>query len=458
MPDDTVLEEQIGQWRGYAQAHRQLHPGDLDELEDHLRSTVGDLTAAGLTSDEAFLVAVKRMGSLNELSREFSRTHSERLWKQLVLADIATPAAEPQNRRTTVAMMTCAILAAIAIKVPALFGRDFGSDGSADFYLRNFVLFALVPVVAYVAWCRRVTIRYAAILAGLLTVGAVAINAYPFHGDNSHTFILAVLHLIIALWLVVGLAYVGGDWRNRQRWMDFIRFTGEMIIYMALIALGGGVLVGVVAGTFNAIHVNPARAIGGWIIPCGVVGALVVAAWLVEAKQSVVENMAPVLTRLFTPLFAAVLIALLIGVVANQGPGVHIDRDVLIIFNAVLVVVIGLLLYSLSARDPQAPPSLFDKVQHVLVLTALAVDAFVLIAVFGRSTDQYGFTANRTAALGQNLVLLANLAWSAVLLGRFLLGRGRFAALERWQTTYLPVYAAWSWFVVLAFPPLFHFA
>ena len=39
------------------------------------------LLDAGLTADEAFLVAVKRMGDLDELSREFAREYSERLWK-----------------------------------------------------------------------------------------------------------------------------------------------------------------------------------------------------------------------------------------------------------------------------------------------------------------------------------------------------------------------------------------
>jgi len=38
---------------------------------------------------------------------------------------------------------------------------------------------------------------------------------------------------------------------------------------------------------------------------------------------------------------------------------------------------------------------------------------------------------------------------------RFLRGRGSFEALERWQTNYLWVYAAWAAIVVIAFPPLF---
>ena len=59
------------------------------------------------------------------------------------------------------------------------------------------------------------------------------------------------------------------------------------------------------------------------------------------------------------------------------------------------------------------------------------------------------------AALGENVILLVNLAWSAVLYIRFLSGRGSFTDLERWQTDYLPVYAAWAAIVVIVFPPLF---
>ncbi len=38
--------------------------------------------------------------------------------------------------------------------------------------------------------------------------------------------------------------------------MDFIRFTGEWLIYFVLIGLGGGVLVLFTVGTFNAIGLD----------------------------------------------------------------------------------------------------------------------------------------------------------------------------------------------------------
>jgi len=118
--------------------------------------------------------------------------------------------------------------------------------------------------------------------------------------------------------------------------------------------------------------------------------------------------------------------------------------------------VAGLVLYAISARDPQQPPGLFDALQLVLVVSALLVDGLALGAVAARISE-YGFSPNKVAALGENLILLVNLAWSAVLYGRFLAGRASFTQLERWQTAYLPVYALWAWVVVVVFPLVFAF-
>jgi hypothetical protein len=216
------------------------------------------------------------------------------------------------------------------------------------------------------------------------------------------------------------------------------------------------VFTGFVAMIFRAIGINAEPFFQSWLLPCGAAGAFVVASWLVEAKQSVIENMAPVLTRLFTPLFAALLITFLATVVWT-GRGVDIQRNVLIGFDLLLVVVLGLLLYSISARDPQSPPSVFDVLQVVLLVSALLVDAVALWAIAARISE-FGFTPNRVAALGENVILLVNLAWSAALYLRFLRGQRQFSVLERWQTDYLPVYAVWAALVTIVFPPLFGYA
>ena len=419
---------------------------DVEEMEDHLRERVADLVGAGLSSDEAFLVAVKRMGSVDEISREFAREHSDRLWKQLVLPG-APEGGSPAVPRDLVAALVFASAAAIAVRFA------WWVLGEEEF-VRNAALIVLPFLTAYFAWKRALSVPTVALLLAPFVVVAGVVNVLPFESGGS-TETIAMIHAPIALWLVVGSAYVGGDWRSDRRRMDFVRFTGEWFIYFALIALGGGVLIGLTAGTFQALDLDPEWLIRDWILPFGVPGAVIVAAWLVEAKQSVVENMAPVLTRIFSPITALMLVGLFAAFVTT-GNFVDVERDLLILMDLILVLVLGLLLYAISARDASEPPGLFDYLQLVLVVVALAVDALMLTAMLTRIADA-GLSANKVAALGLNLVVLVNLVWSVHLSVEFVRGRTGFAALERWQTSYLPVYGIWAAALVVVLPPVFGF-
>src|SRR5918993_534351 len=344
MPDKghgVSLEEQIERWRSYLRRRQAIHSVDVAELEDHLREQVAVLVEAGLATDEAFLVAVKRMGNLDALSREFAREHSDRLWKQLVV--VPSDSGEPRARARTDAIVAycLAVVAAVVIKVPALFGIQLDQD--AGFYARNLSLFVLPLLTGYFVWKRR------------LDTGTLR-------------------------WLAVAFVAAGGF--------------------------------------FQIFSLPPRGCTPGASGP------------------------APPAQVVF------------LGAMLWTGRGVGIERNVLIAFDLLLVVVLGLLLYSVSARDPHSPPGAFDVVQIVLVVSALVADAVALWAIAARITE-FGFSPNRVAALGENVILLVNLAYSAVLYVRFLRGRGSFSGLERWQTAYLPVYAVWAAIVVIVFPPLF---
>jgi hypothetical protein len=449
-----VLEQRISEWRSFLHRRQAIDATDVDELEDHLRSRVADLQEAGLDEEEAFLIGVKRLGELDLLSREFAREHSERLWKRLVVADTGEGGSD-RGREALVAV-GLAVAAALAIKVPELFGLQLedGGAAAASFYARNFSLFVLPFFAGFFAWKRGLEGTALLKLAVPFLLGALAVNLIPFV-PGGDTEILAAMHLPMALWLAVGVGYAGGAWRSHDQRMNYVRFTGEWFIYFVLIALGGGVLMGSTVFIFGAIGMDAEWLLNNWILPCGVMGAVIIAGWLAEAKQSVIENMAPVLTLLFTPLFAVMLLAFLVTMVLT-GSGIEVEREVLIGFDLLLVVVVGLLLYAISARDPHAEPGFFDGLQLLLVICALLVDALALWAILAR-ISAFGFTPNRVAALGENLILVVNLGWSAVLYARFLGRRGSFASLERWQTAYLPVYAVWAAIVVVIFPLVFGF-
>jgi hypothetical protein len=456
-PNDAVsLEGLIDEWRNHLRRSPTQDLDELPEIEKHLRQQISNLVDKGLATDEAFLVVLKRMGSHDALSREFALTHSKLLWPQPLSApsDSGTPRA--RGRRDLIVAGCMAVAAGAAIKAPVLFGLqlDGDRDGDIRFYVRNVGLLVLPFLTLYFAWKRRVSTPALGLLGVAFTLAGVFANIYPF-ARTSSTEVLVALHLPIALWLVVGIAYTGGRWTWMESRMDFIRFSGELFIHYVLIALGGGVLTAFMAMLFQAIEINVEPFIGNWLLPCGAAGAVLIASWLVEAKQSALKNMAPMLTRLFTPMFAIMLI-LFLAMVIWKGRGIDVTRDVLIAFNLLLVVVIGLLIYSASARDPQSRPNTFDALQVVLVCSALLANAVALWASAARITE-FGSTPNRVAALGENLILMVNLAGSAVLYVRFLLGRGTFRSLEKWQTDYLFVFGIWAVAVVVLFPPLFRY-
>jgi hypothetical protein len=452
------LESQIAEWRAYVADAPGVNGHDVSELEDHLRHQIAELNAAGLADDEAFLVAVKRMGDLDALSREFAREHSGRLWKQLILSGDDEPARAAGG---WLEPFVFAVAAAVVIQIARLAAE--GPDEYATWLARNISLFVLPFLAGYFARRRQLDVRHWLLMASPFALAALVVNLYPYgadsptevFGSNSATEALVTIHLPVVLWFAVAYPYMGGTIRSHERRMDFVRFTGEWFIYYVLIALGGGVLMGLTAAILDPTGVDVDR-IAEWVVPSGAVGAVIVAAWLVESKQRVVENMAPVLTMLFTPLFAVMVVGAVV-VYAVTGLGEAFDRELLSTVDALLLVVLGLVLYGMSARDPSTSPDWMDRIQLVVVVGALALDVMVLGTMVAR-IGELGFSPNRTAALGLNLVLLVNLAGAAWLSIRFLMRRSTLHRLERWQTTYLPVFALWAATVVVVLPPVFGFS
>ena len=444
------LETLITEWRTHVSRITGANGHDVEELETHLRDQIADLGAVGLTEDEAFLIAVRRLGEVDEMSREFAAEHSGRLWRQLTVAGEAEPEASSEGLMSALGL---ALLAAIAIQIPQIFAM--GPAATESFYLRNTSLVVLPFLAYYFVRKQQLNTRQLILLAAPFVVGALAVNLYPWEPGSS-TELLAGIHLPVALWFVVAFPYMGGTLRSHERRMDFVRFTGEWFIYYVLIAFGGGVLLSLTAVILEPAGSDVVETVITWVLRSGAAGAVLVAAWLVEEKKSVVENMAPVLTLIFTPLFALML-AMAAVAYAVSDLGSDFDRDAIFVLDILLVVVLGLVLYGMSAREPTEAPRLMDRIQLVAVVGALALDLMVLWSMVARIGD-LGVTPNRVAALGLNLVLLVNLVWAGWLSARFIGDQVPFHRLERWQTGYLPVYGVWTAAVVLVLPLLFAFA
>lgn len=447
-------EPLLDQWRDFVSSRGRIDQTRLEQLEAQLRQDAEHLVSAGLVPDEAFLVALKRVALTDDASREFAQDYAARLWAPREDACSGERVPDRSSKHEFPVMLACAFAAAAAIKVPALFGYEFQGEGS-EFYLLNLSFFSLPFLAAFLAWLKRPPARHLIGVAGVFVASIAVVNAYPFVSGGS-TQVLTAIHLPVLLWLTACVIAEGTDWRSVSGRMEYVRFTGEWLITYALIALGGGVLSAITVGVFEAIGLQAETFVAQWLVPCGAMGAVVVAAWLVEARRSLGGGLAPMLARVFTPLFVGMLVILVVAVVWAKG-FVDVEREVLILFDVLLVIVLALLLYAVSARDPYGRPGPFDWLQLLLVGCALIVDVVALVNIAAR-LNEYGFTANRSAALGLNVILLVNLVWSAYLQTDFLRSRRGFGEVERWQMRYLPVYALWAAIVIVAFPPLFGFA
>ncbi len=440
----------MGAWRRFLR-RRRGRGEDVAAAERDLGHEIDALTGMGLSAGEAFLVAIRRLARRDPETRRFAASRG--FLKGAMGFGTPAPAESRAARIEALAAFGLALGAALTVKAPELFGWRIAVE--TDFYLRNLGLFVLPWVAVYLGWRRGIDRRTALVAgAGFLLAGIFA-NAYPFVPGGS-TGGLTTAHAPIVLWAAVGFVLVGGRWKSHRERMRLVRFSGELFIHFVLVWLGGMVLAGLSFFLFGAIGVEAREwFIEQWLVPSGAAGAIVLAVFLVHGRRAMSTELAPMLARVFTPLFAAALLAFL-ATMAWIAQGMAADREVLIGLDVLLVLIVGLVLYSVAARDSGARPGAWDVISLVLVLAALAVDLVALAAMVGR-VSEFGLTPNRSAALGENLILLVNLAGSAWLLLAFLRGNGSFPALARWQTGFLPVYAAWAAFVVVAFPPLFGF-
>ena len=95
-------------------------------------------------------------------------------------------------------------------------------------------------LIAFFLWKRR---RAKALSRGRLAAFGGRGASWPTHipyTPRGHTELLVAIHLPIALWLMVGRAYAASRWNDGAGRMDFVRFSGELVIYYALIARAAG--------------------------------------------------------------------------------------------------------------------------------------------------------------------------------------------------------------------------
>ena len=273
--------------------------------------------------------------------------------------------------------------------------------------------------------------------------------------ENSDTSVLACVHLPFALWSLTGIAFLGGKWKDLNGRMNYIRYNGELIIFTTVIMIGGMVLTGITFALFSLIDLSIEEAYMNNVAVYGGIGAPLVATLLITRIIGDRLRIAPLLAKLFTPLFLFMTSAYLITMLAKQQSP-FTDREFLIAFNGLLLAVLGLCIFSISERGKHEATGPLDYMNIALVTVTLAVDLIALAAILFRLTS-YGFTPNRIAVLGANILAFCHLAGILIHYIQFTRRTKTLEQLEHWIVRFLPAYTCWTLIVGIVLPILFRF-
>ena len=286
-----------------------------------------------------------------------------------------------------------ALAAGALVRLPALWlGEDW-------YYPRLAPSWAIMALAAYF-WIGRPDRRL--IIAGLsLSLAAVVyVSVLPEYTDS---VVMALVHLPIVFWALLGLVFMGDSWREADARIRFVRYNGELVVLASLVALGGMVFSAVTIGLFELVSENIEDRYFSNVGVFGAAAVPVAGTYLYDAVFNQRTGIAAVLARVFAPLFLVMAVTyLIVAFVGGENP--LVDRSFLITFNGLLLVVLGISVFSIVERAEGSQVGLMDYINIALVLVTLVIDAIALSAIVFRVAS-FGFTPNRVTVLGAKGVL-----------------------------------------------------
>jgi hypothetical protein len=299
--------------------------------------------------------------------------------------------------------------------------------------------------------------------AVLAVGGATAWSLLGAPALQEQYLVLAAMHLPLAAWALVGIGLLHGLGGPQDRFA-FLLKSLELYVLGGLFLSALGVLTLVTAALFQALGIFLPEVVqrlllagGGGLAPVLAV-AVGYDASRSPAGQSFeggLSRLLAVLLRLFLPLTLLVLVVYLAFVPFYFWRPFE-DRDVLITYNAMLFAVLALLLgvtpMTLSGVGDRLRPWLRRGSAAVAALAAV-VSVYALAAIAWR-TLQEGWTPNRAAFVGWNVINTLLLVWLVIRQWR----RDGDSWLPAVQDAFglgALLYAGWSLFVIFGLPLVF---
>lgn len=382
---------------------------------------------------------------------EIADTKMAHFWKARLEYDQPVNSKANIRKHDIFFLIFSCLIAGFLIEIPKIF--DFNPD-NYSFYQKNIGLIVFVGLSLYLFLSKnQLNIKNILISTLIFAVSAIYINLLP-SVEDSHSINLTYIHLPLFLWCLYGFIFIDFDKKNKIRRMDFIKYNGDLAILTAIILIGGGILTAITIGLFLAIDFDVEGFFSNYIVLIGIISTPIIATYIVKNFPTITSKIAPVIANIFSPLILITLIIYLASIIAT-GKNPYNDRDFLLVFNLLLLVVMAIIVFSVSETSVNKKQKFNEFILFLLTIVTLILNAIALSAILIRLVDSLGFTPNRTAVLGSNILVFGNLVLIMIDLYRVIFKGKNIKIVEQTVAKYLPLYMIWTFFVTFVLPFIF---
>src|SRR5690606_5286319 len=287
-----------------------------------------------------------------------------------------------------------------------------------DFFFPRNIGFIVLPLITfYFAWKNKLSTGKIVFISGVTLASVLFINVLP-NVKESDTLILSCIHLPLFLWSMLGFAFVGEKRNNEEKRLSFLKYNGDLVVMTALILIAGAIMTGITINLFLLIGYSIEDFYFNYIGIFGLAAAPIIGTYLTQTNPQLVGKVSPVIAKIFSPLVTIMLVVYLIAIVYS-GKDPYNDRESLLIFNGLLIGVIALIFFSIAETSNTVKSYMEIMILFILSIVTIIVNGIALSAILFRISE-WGFTPNRTAVLGSNILILVNLFLIATQLYRVL--------------------------------------
>lgn len=353
------------------------------------------------------------------------------------------------SSRDLIFVVIASLLAGFFAKLPAILSLN-----EEFFYTRNAGFIVFPALAAWFGWKHRLSLSQALIIAGGMLASLVFINFLP-QAQKSDTLLLSCIHLPVLLWALTGFAFTGEARNNPEKRLGYLRFNGDLVVMTTLILLAGALMSGVTIGLFELIGLRIENFYFEYVVIFGLPAAPILGTYLTRTNPQLVDKVSPVIAKIFSPVVLTMLVAYLIAIIYS-GKNPYSDREFLLLFNVLLAGVMAIIFFSIAESSRNNANKLETWILFLLSVVTIIVNGIALSAILFRISE-WGFTPNRSAVLGANVLFLLNLLLVTAKLFTVLTNKAGIEDVGKVISTYLPIYIIWAFIVTVLFPLVFAF-